>query len=618
MDRNSSVALILIAVIVGVYLYFTMPSQTEIQAQKRVADSIALISKNGIQHTATVKNNSTDSIAGKTATIDSTLQNSVGSLSNLLVGTNTQQVLENKIIKIVLDTKGGGISSLQLKKYKKGDKTDLMLISNNSHQLGFEFYSTQNVLLNTNQFYYTVSTKTNNSITLKASIDSNAYFSQTYSLQDSSYMIDYTTEWHGMKQCMASNSNMIGVKWDYVQKLLEYSSKLEGQNSSLHYLFENDDDDKLDETSTTEEKQLPTNVKWISAKQQFFNFTIIAPKSFSDVKLKLEDPKDSFIVKKYNTYASLPFNVSTDNVIQFKIYAGPNQYNTLKSYGLGLEKIINLGAGIFKWVKWINRALLYPLFNFINGWNLNYGLIILIMVLIIRGLLIPLNYKTFVSSARMKVLKPELDELRTKFKDDQAKFGQEQLKLHRKAGVSMLGGCLPQLALIPIFVTMYYFFPSNFDFRQQSFLWAKDLSSFDSILSLPFEIPFYGSHISLFTLLMTITSYITIFMNKNQMQMNSNDPNMKMMQWMQYVFPVMFLGVFNNSPAALSFYYFLQNVISIVIQKGVQLFFIDEKKLRIEIEENMKKPLKKSGWQSRLEEAYKMKEQQAKLQSKKK
>ena len=211
----------------------------------------------------------------------------------------------------------------------------------------------------------------------------------------------------------------------------------------------------------------------------------------------------------------------------------------------------------------------------------------------------------------MRIMKPELDALRAKFGDDQAKFGQEQLKLNRKAGVNPLGGCLPQLIQMPVLVAMYYFFPSSIELRQQSWLWAPDLSNFDSILNLGFTIPMYGNHISLFTLLMTITTYITMYLNRNQMNMNS-DPNMKAMQWMQYIFPIMFLGIFNNSPAALSYYYLLQNLSAIAQQFIIQKFLIDEDKLRLQIEENKKRPEKKSGWQQRLDEAYKMREQQNK------
>jgi YidC/Oxa1 family membrane protein insertase len=225
--------------------------------------------------------------------------------------------------------------------------------------------------------------------------------------------------------------------------------------------------------------------------------------------------------------------------------------------------------------------------------------------------MLPLNYKTFVSTAKMKILKPELDGLREKYKDDQAKFGQEQIKLYRKAGVNPLGGCLPQLVQLPVLVAMYYFFPSSIELRQESFLWAKDLSNYDSILNLGFSLPLYGDHVSLFTLLMTVTSYGAIFMNRNQMNMNS-DPNMKAMQWMQYVFPIMFLGIFNNSPAALSYYYMLQNLTAIGQQLFIQKFVINENKLRLTIEENKKRPEKKSGWQAKLEQAYKAREEQTK------
>jgi YidC/Oxa1 family membrane protein insertase len=311
-------------------------------------------------------------------------------------------------------------------------------------------------------------------------------------------------------------------------------------------------------------------------------------------------PQSGNIVGQTFTTLEIPYNRAHDFSFPVEIYYGPNHYKTLKSFDIGLENIIPLGSGIFAFVKYVNKWIIIPVFNFLSGFIGNYGIIIILLTIFIRLIIAPFTYQSYVSQAKMKVLKPELDELRAKHGDDQQAFGMEQMKLFKSAGVNPLGGCLPALLQLPILVAMYSFFPSSIELRQESFLWAKDLSTYDSIMNLPFTIPFYGNHISLFTLLMTATSLVLAFYNRGMA-----DQSNPVMKYMPYIFPIMLLGIFNRTAAALTFYYFLSNVISILLQWVLQTFVINHDKIHAQIQENKKKPVSKSKSQERLEEMQK-------------
>jgi YidC/Oxa1 family membrane protein insertase len=287
---------------------------------------------------------------------------------------------------------------------------------------------------------------------------------------------------------------------------------------------------------------------------------------------------------------------------------GPNDYATLKDYQIGLEEMVPLGTGIFAFVKYVNKWLILPMFNLLNSWQLNLGLIIILMTLIIRLALSFFTYKSYLSTAKMRLMKPELDVLREKFPDQQA-FSVEQMKLYRSAGVNPLGGCLPMLFQLPFLVAMYCFIPTNIMFRQVSFLWADDLSTYDSILNLPFSIPLYGDHVSLFTLLMTASSLFLALYNRN---MTPQDPNNPMMKYLPFVFPVMLMGVFNKMAAALTFYYFFGNMVSIAQQFIIQKLFINEEAIHKQLQENKNKPATASKWQQKLEEMQRLQQEKAK------
>ncbi len=605
MDRNTVIGFVLIFALLGGYMWYNQPTKEQLAAQKRQQDA----KKFEQQHFKEPSNiaDSTD----KKISNDSLKKAMVGAFAHIQSNNEVVKILENDVVKVTLSSHGGCIKRIELKNYKTFDGKPLVLANEKTFAQGIEFYTKQNMLLNTNDFQFADVESGNNTVSFTAKNDSNGYIKQVYTLKQGSYMVDYDVTFNGMDKIIPANNSVLGLSCKAELLKQEQNRDNENQSTTIYYHYTNDDYDKLDENKSEEVKPA-TTIKWFSFKQRFFNITLINKEEFSDVKFNEKKSDSLDKLKTMSAYVMMPFNHSNNQTYHLQWYLGPNKYNQLKSLNIGLEKIVTLGGGIFKWVKYINQYVIIPIFNFFDGYHISYGYIILILVLIFRLILFPLNFKTFSSAAKMRIIKPEIDELRAKYKDDQAKFGQEQMKLYRRAGVSPLGGCLPQLLQIPIFVSMYYFYPSSIELRQQSWLWAPDLSNFDSVLkNLGFSIPGYGSHISLFTLLMTATTYVTMYLNRNQMNMSS-DPNMKSMQWLQYVFPVMMLGIFNNAPAALSYYYLLQNLTAIAQQFIIQKFVIDEKKLHLQIQENKKRPEKKSGWQQRLDEAYKMREQQSK------
>jgi YidC/Oxa1 family membrane protein insertase len=365
--------------------------------------------------------------------------------------------------------------------------------------------------------------------------------------------------------------------------------------STMYFKYLNDNDvDWLSETKD-DTKPLVNKVNWVAMKQQYFTSVLISNEGFDKATITTKSDKNSTdIVKSMSSVFTLPFNHNDNATYAMRFYFGPNHYQTLKKMDLMLEKQIPLGWGIFGWV---NRYFVIYVFDFLNGFHWNFGIIIMIMTILIKALLLPLTFKSYVSQAKMKVLKPEVEEINAKYPDDAMKKQSEMMALYKKAGVNPMGGCFPMLLQMPILIAMFRFFPASIELRQQGFLWCKDLSTYDSIWDFGFNLPFYGDHVSLFTLLMTIS---TLLYTRMTMQLQATNPQMK---WMSYMMPIVFLGVFNNYSAGLSYYYFLANMFTFG-QQYIFKFFLDEKKIHAQIQENKKKPAKKtSSFMQRLEEA---------------
>ena len=436
----------------------------------------------------------------------------------------------------------------------------------------------------------------------------NKYIEFVYTLPKDSYLLDYKVNLVGLQDVISENASFLNLEWKDVVKPQEKSIQNERNASTIYYRFTDEDVDYIAETKE-DKKDLKTKVQWIGFKQQFFSSVLISKQEgFESPTIETKFDKNSLTtVKEMSANFALIYDRKPAQAINMQFYFGPNHYQSLKKIDdLHLEKIIPLGWGIFGWV---NRFIIIPIFNFLDGFNMNYGIIILILTIIIRLILLPLTYGSFKSQAKMKVLAPEVAEINAKFVDDPMKKQQEMMGLYKKAGVNPLGGCIPGLLQLPILIAMFRFFPSSIELRQQAFLWAHDLSTYDSIYNFSFSIPFYGNHVSLFTLLMTISTLIYTRVN---MQMTAaGNPQMK---YIMYIMPVMFLGIFNGYAAGLSYYYFLSNVIGFA-QQYIFKAFLNEDKIHAQIQENKKKPVKKSSFQQRLEQI--SKERNAQINRKK-
>ena len=444
---------------------------------------------------------------------------------------------------------------------------------------------------------------------MRLEADQNHFIDFNYNINDD-YLVDFSIDLIGMDELIPNELNYMNLEWQMKTPQTEKSKSNQDMYTGIQFQYQADQEvDYLSFTSDDEE-EINSKLAWVAFKQQFFSAIFISKDGF-DKPTFLSSSKDenSDYIKNMSAKFELPYSHSQNEELDFQFYFGPNHYKKLLSYNQKFEELIPLGWGIFGWV---NKYIIINIFDFLSKYILNYGIIILILTIIIKLVLAPFTYKAYLSQAKMKVLKPEIDKITEKHKSkDPMKAQQETMGLYRKAGVNPMGGCLPMLFQFPILIAMFRFFPASIELRQEAFLWADDLSAYDSIYNLGFEIPFYGDHISLFTLLMTVSTLLYTRMNS---QMATGQ--MAQMKWMMYLMPIMFLGFFNNYAAGLSYYYFLANMFTFSQQYFMKKF-IDEDAILRQLEENKKKPKKKSNFQKKLEDMQKKQEQKMKKRNNK-
>lgn len=627
MDRNSIIGIVLIFAVLVIFSLINRPSKKEIEALKQRQDSIQRVEEIKRQQLAEQEKNKTvladtrpDSVIAAEKAKEVTDQ--LGIFGSFATGTETFYTLENNLVRINLSNKGGKIYSVELKEYKRFDGTPLILFDGPENNFGLNFF-VQNRNIQTDKLFFTtdapasrvvsgVTVKTGDkgdekfnsdhpgsseSIRFKLEVSPGHSLEYIYTLKYNTYMVDFDVNMDGMNSYITSNQPFLNLSWGIRIPRQEKKSQYgEDRYTNIYYKFFEDDVEKLNATKS-DEKNLSTRIKWIGMKQLFFNSTLIADESFPLAQVRSNRlANDDGFLADFATDISLPYEGKPNEKYGMAFFFGPNHFHTLRQYKMDLESQVALGYSI---IRPVNRYLIIPVFNFLRQYIASMGIVILLLTIFIKLILFPFTYKSYISQAKMRVLKPELDEINEKFKGNEKQMEKQQaiMALYKKVGVSPMGGCLPMILQMPILIAMFFFFPASIELRQQGFLWAHDLSTYDSILNLPFNIPFYGNHVSLFCLLMTVTTIISSQMS-SQATAGTTMPGMKTMMWMM---PLMFMFILNSYSSGLSYYYFLANVITIG-QTYVVRGMVDENKIRAQMMLNKKKPQTKSKFQQRLEQ----------------
>ena len=613
-DINSLIGFVLLGAIALWWMYTNQPTPEELEQQKteRRLDSINAIQKT-VTPTTTVAPTETfvevnDSLKQLQA------QNTLGVFAvSDNVSTDGITVIENDLLRLTIANKGGQIIEAQLKEFTTYHDDPVKLIKENNASFNINFGTTDNRILNTKDLNFepTLTNNGNNQVlSMKLKVDGNRYLEYRYEIKPDDYMVDFSIRSQGLDNVFNA-SHQMNLEWDLVSFRNEKSIRSESMYTWYYYK----QDGKVDDLSQ-DDNETENNIDWVAYKQHFFTSALLSETPFQQAnliseKLYLDDKTDSIVTNRFQLKTPLELKSGELNYAM-NWYYGPTDYNLLKTYeGTQLDEVADMGWGIF---GWINKYVFVYIFGFLSSIFSNFGIVIILMTIAVRIIMSPLVYKSYVSSAKMKVIRPEMEEINKKFpgKDNAMKRQQETMAVQRKAGVSMLSGCIPALLQMPVFFALFRFFPSNIELRHQSFLWADDLSSYDNVFNLGFSIPFYGSHVSLFPILASIAIFFYMKMNQSQ-QANMQAPTQegmpdmqKMMKMMIYLSPVMMLFFFNQYASSLSLYYFVSNLLTIIIMLVIKHYVIDEAKIHAQIEENKKKPeKKKSGFRQRLDTAMK-------------
>jgi YidC/Oxa1 family membrane protein insertase len=612
MDRNTIIGLALIGLILVGYSIFTKPAREAQMAERRKLDSIARVEQLKALEDAQERREARETDLAGASSADSLAQQQLvtelGDFAAGAVGKEEKVVLESELLKITFSTLGGRPYTVQLKKYHTYDSLPLILFDGDSTLFALQFFA-NNHGINTGELFFTpeITTVTSEDgrncqqLTMALNISDSASIDYVYRLYEGDYMVDFDVQLHGLD---TYRTDRMEFNFDMYAPSQEKGFQNESMYTTLYYRFNEGDVESFKSRSKKEieEATETTRIKWIAFSHQFFSTILVADEYFDGAYMYQQRfPHPGKYVRHFATSIDMPFNRSGDQTIGMQLYVGPNSFTGLKKYDhLGLENVVTVGGSM---IRWINAFVIIPIFNWLNRWINNYGVIILVLTLIIKIALFPLTYRSYKSQAVMRVLKPQVDEINARYpkQEDAMKKQQATMDLYKKAGANPMGGCLPMLLQFPILYAMFRFFPTSIELRQQPFLWANDLSTYDSILQLPFNIPMYGDHVSLFTLLMTATTLLSMRWNN---QISGSSGQMPGMKTMMYIMPVMFMFILNNFSAALTYYYFLANVITLA-QNYIFKGFTDEEEILKKINSRKNKPVKKSRFAQRLEDLQK-------------
>ena len=615
MDKNTITGLVLIALLLVGFSFFSRPSEEQLAAQKRYYDSIAVVQK---QEEA-LKAKTAAALANEkeeTTSVDST-----SLFFDAMEGKESFTTIQNNLVGITFVNKGGRVYSAMLKDYNGQDGKPIVLFNGSDAEMNFNFYNKKETV-QTRDYYFEVVNKTDSSITMRLAADKDSYIDFAYTLKPDSYLLGFTIQATGMAGKLAS-TDYVDISWSQRARQLEKGYTYENRLAELMYKVVNDGTDNLS-AAKDDEKQIEGRVDWVAFKNQFFSSVFIANQDFDKVAVKSKMEKQGTgYIKDYSAEMNTFFDPTGKQATDMYFYFGPNHYKTLKALDKGrddkweLDNLVYLGWPL---IRWINKYITINVFDWLSGWGLSMGLVLLLLTIMVKIAVYPATWKTYMSSAKMRVLKPKIDEINKKYpkQEDAMKKQQEVMSLYSQYGVSPMGGCLPMLLQFPILMALFMFVPSAIELRQQSFLWAPDLSTYDAFITFPFHIPFLGNHLSLFCLLMTVTNILNTKFTMQQ-QDTGAQPQMAAMKWMMYLMPIMFLFVLNDYPSGLNYYYFISTLISvgtmIVLRKTT-----DEDKLLAILEAKKKDPkqMKKTGFAARLEAMQKQQEQMAKTRQQQK
>ena len=630
MDKNTWIGFLLIAGIIVGFSMLNRPSKAELAERQRQQDSIQAVrmeERKAQMKTAELTQQAQQAVAEPeelTETeVANRLQEAYGPFAVAAQGEEEHVVLDNGKVRLTISTLGGEIKRAELPEYKaSGDSINpLRLFGEGESKLDFTLRTINDRILQTANLYFTPVAVDSNRVVMRLKTNNEeAWLDFIYELSDN-YMVSFTIAPHQLQTELAQNIRSLDVEWSQVVPQHEQGRKFEERYAQLQYMLVGGDIEKLSENKEDHEKE-SANVKWIGYKDQFFSTVFIADESFNSANFYSRPlPSSSGFIKQYSTSTHVPFDITGTNTTGFRFYMGPNHYNTLKSYDEGVAKedqlhlksLVPLG---WKIVSWINFIIVIPMFDLFTSWGLHIGWVILLMTLVIKLIILPFVFVSYKSSAKMRALKPQIDAINEKYPADKMQERQQAtMQLYQQAGVSPMSGCLPMLFQFPVLMAMFWFLPTAIELRGKSLFWADDLSTYDAVFHWGINIPLLGDHLSLFCLLITIANFGYTFIT---MQSQATDPNMKFMKYMMYAMPLMFLFIFNDYAAGLSFYYLVSLFITI-IQTMIFRWALDDKKMLAEIEANKKKRAgkPKSGFMQRLEKMQQEQQRMARENAKK-
>ncbi len=625
LDLNSIIGFVLIFGILAYMLWQNQPTPEELEAQEKAKrEQVEAEQKNKVQEQTKVVTTDDFVVGSKVDSLQQiVLKNKLGAFAySAIHSTNEETVVESDLFALKFNSKGGYLSEVKLKQFVNYDSVPIYLIKDNNASFNINFGTTDSRILNTKDLPFIPSVTKKGDVTIvsmKLKASETKFLEYRYEIKEGNYMMDFAIRSQGLGDII-NPSQAINLDWNLKGYRHAKSITYENRYTDIHYAYEEDKDDYTGARDADKDLE---DVSWIGFKQHFFSSVLLTDTPFKKANIKAENlVKDADVDTLYTKSfaASIPLELQGGEINQtMDLYYGPNEYKTLNAYNRNLDEIVPFGWGIF---GVINRYLFMPFFAFLGGF-LPYGIAIIVMTISIKLLMSFVQYKQFLSQAKLKILKPELDAIREKYKDNKMKAQQETMALQTKAGASPMAGCLPALIQLPVFYALFQFFPSAFDLRQKSFLWAEDLSSYDTIVNLPFKIPLYGDHVSLFPLLASIAIFfymrLTTGQNMQSQPQQEGMPDMgKMMKYMMYFSPIMMLFFFNNYASGLSLYYFISNLISIGIILVIKNYILDEDKIHAQIQEKKKQPKKQNKFQKKMAEMMEQAEQQKQAQKKRK